>query len=300
MAKRTHGVRTVLCATDLSETGDEALRQAFALAQSHGARLAALHVLPDPLRHHPVLLARTPRYARLPEAHTSAADAVRAQLDRAIGRAAADVAVEIEHGAAHAVIIERAEALRALVIVVGASPAHLGHEAERVVRYAHGPVLVARPGAANGIVLAATDLSDAAAPAVAAGVEYARRHGVPLALLNVVDFRPWMAQPDFGASVGVPLTAELRESVMAAARERLSVALRRFRARGELLVKTGDPAGVILEEAARLPVRLLVLGTSGATGLKRMVLGSVAETVMRGASCPTLVVRLHAVSRRPR
>jgi nucleotide-binding universal stress UspA family protein len=298
MAVRTRG-GTVLCATDLTETAEEAVRQAHEAARGRKARLLALHVLPDPLRQHPLLpVGRQVRYARLPAEHARASDEMRAHLVRALGDRAAAVDLQIEHGRPHAAIIACAEDVGAELIVVGVSASHVGHEAERVVRYAHGPVLVARPSPPGGGVLVATDLSDAALPAVAAGVSHARRHGLPLALLHVVDLRPWLRQPDFAATASVPLADGLRESLTESARDRLQKALRRFRATGDVVVESGEPAAVILERAARLPAGLVVLGTTGATGVKRMVLGSVAEAVVRHASCSALVVRLPTRSAR--
>jgi len=60
--------------------------------------------------------------------------------------------------------------------------------------------------------------------------------------------------------------------------------------RGDLLVRHGDPGGHILEEA-RGGYELVVLGTHGRTGLQHVLLGSVAEQVVRRAPCPVLVVR---------
>lgn len=54
---------------------------------------------------------------------------------------------------------------------------------------------------------------------------------------------------------------------------------------------SGDPADVIVETAGDLLARLVVVGTHGRTGLQRMLLGSVAEAVVRNAGCPVLVVR---------
>jgi nucleotide-binding universal stress UspA family protein len=292
--------RTVVCATDLTETGNEALRQAFEVSRERKARLVVLHVMPNPLQQHPLLpLTRKPRYSGLPEAQARAGDAVRAQMERALGREpAAGADVLIEHGRPHAVIIERAEAVRAELIVVGGSASKVGREAERVVRYAHAPVLVARPNPATGAVLAATDFSDAALPAVAAAVDWAHRRRAPIALLHVVDLRPLMMQLDFGAVAAVPLTPELQKSLIDSARKRLDQAFRRYRATGRILAETGEPAAVILAQARRIPARLLVMGTAGATGLKRMVLGSVAEAVVHRAPCSTLVVRLHTTGKR--
>jgi nucleotide-binding universal stress UspA family protein len=54
---------------------------------------------------------------------------------------------------------------------------------------------------------------------------------------------------------------------------------------------SGPPADVIIETASDLLTNLVVVGTHGRTGLSRMVLGSVAEAVVRNAGCPVLVVR---------
>jgi nucleotide-binding universal stress UspA family protein len=53
----------------------------------------------------------------------------------------------------------------------------------------------------------------------------------------------------------------------------------------------GDPATVIRESAAETGADLIVMGTMGRTGLTRLVMGSVAEEVLRSAPCPVLTVR---------
>ena len=53
----------------------------------------------------------------------------------------------------------------------------------------------------------------------------------------------------------------------------------------------GNPAECILSEAARLAADLIVLGTHGHSGLDRLLLGSVAEHIVRTASVPVLTVR---------
>jgi nucleotide-binding universal stress UspA family protein len=53
----------------------------------------------------------------------------------------------------------------------------------------------------------------------------------------------------------------------------------------------GRPAGEILKAAAVLPADLIVMGTHGASGFERLVLGSVTEKVLRQATCPVLTLR---------
>ena len=57
-------------------------------------------------------------------------------------------------------------------------------------------------------------------------------------------------------------------------------------------VRLGDPGTVTTERADELDSELIVIGSHGRTGLVRLVLGSVAERVIRLAHCPVLVVKL--------
>jgi nucleotide-binding universal stress UspA family protein len=61
--------------------------------------------------------------------------------------------------------------------------------------------------------------------------------------------------------------------------------------RAEAKVRYGDPAEEILDHAARDHIDLIAMATHGRTGLKRVVLGSVAENVLRSAPVPMLLVR---------
>ncbi len=56
----------------------------------------------------------------------------------------------------------------------------------------------------------------------------------------------------------------------------------------------GDPAGEIVRIAAEEGAEMIVLGTHGRSGMTRMLMGSVAEAVVRRAPCPVLVYRASA------
>jgi nucleotide-binding universal stress UspA family protein len=60
---------------------------------------------------------------------------------------------------------------------------------------------------------------------------------------------------------------------------------------GEVTVEVGDPRDTIVATAKTIDADLIVMGTHGRRGLSRVVMGSVAEDVMRNAPCPVLVVR---------
>ena len=74
--------------------------------------------------------------------------------------------------------------------------------------------------------------------------------------------------------------------------ENLSEAVSRLQVGNvELEVRLGDPGQVSCERAEELEAELIVVGSHGRTGLTRMLLGSVAERVVRLAHCPVLVVK---------
>lgn len=58
-------------------------------------------------------------------------------------------------------------------------------------------------------------------------------------------------------------------------------------------VLSGDPAEEILELASKNNIDLIVLTTKGSSGLKRVLVGSTAESIMRHATCPVMSVRRH-------
>jgi nucleotide-binding universal stress UspA family protein len=56
-------------------------------------------------------------------------------------------------------------------------------------------------------------------------------------------------------------------------------------------MREGDPRSVIVEEAEQWPAELIVLGSHGYTGIKKWLMGSVAQSVVSHAPCSVEVVR---------
>lgn len=131
-------------------------------------------------------------------------------------------------------------------------------------------------------ILVATDFSDESAHALAWGKELARRFGAEIVVLHVEE-----------ALAGAPSSDLVVERHRAAeqALERLVAQLREcgFAARGVL--RAGTAFEEIVDAAHAEPVGLVVLGTHGRSGLAHLLMGSVAERVVRHAHCPVLTVR---------
>lgn len=79
------------------------------------------------------------------------------------------------------------------------------------------------------------------------------------------------------------------------ARENFSKLIRRKKVAPEecklVLVRGTDFADIIVRQAQRLGVSMIIMGSHGRTGLRRLLLGSVAERTLRYASCPVLIVK---------
>ena len=97
--------------------------------------------------------------------------------------------------------------------------------------------------------------------------------------------------------LAVALTDQMIESVRRgnqAALDGLVLPRRALTQIGQVVVEPGDPRDAIPHVAKAVKADLIVLGTHGRRGISRMLLGSVAEDVLRRAPCPVLVVPLRA------
>jgi nucleotide-binding universal stress UspA family protein len=295
--------KRVVVATDFSEAADEAVRQADQRARSAGATLTVFHVILNPLRTDPLF----PQFGQeiadaTPTLQRDAVERVNGRVTALTGRRAGEFEVVVEDGAPHAVIVRGAEERKADLLVVGAHGATglsrtlLGSVAERVVRHAHCPVLVARHSPKSRTVLVATDFSDPSLPAVAAAGEEARRSGAKLTIFHSIDLGLSLAaeMPEPLTTAPFGFSSGAREELRDAVDRKLASALARYGIDGDRVVAFGPAAQAILRYADQLQAGLIVVGTVGRTGLPRLLLGSVAEKVVRTAACSVLVVRLSA------
>jgi len=137
-------------------------------------------------------------------------------------------------------------------------------------------------------ILVATDFAESAEQALASAVQLARRHGAELILLHVYMDLP--AYPEITAGQVETIYEEQRRWIEAALERRA----RSARGEGLLaraLLRTGPAASTIARTATDEGADLVVVGSHGRSGLDRLIVGSVAERVVRLATCPVLVVK---------
>jgi nucleotide-binding universal stress UspA family protein len=134
-------------------------------------------------------------------------------------------------------------------------------------------------------VLVPHDFSETSVEALKYGIALARNFGAELYLLHVS--RNVMNEFDVEFPVGLEenLEGDIREHLIHAARE-LNESLQ-----PQTAVRSGAPATEIVEYAADENIDLIVMGTHGRGFVGHIVMGSVAEKVVRTAPCPVLTVR---------
>ncbi|AMK13595.1 universal stress protein [methanogenic archaeon mixed culture ISO4-G1] len=135
-------------------------------------------------------------------------------------------------------------------------------------------------------ILVPTDGSEYTKPAIKQAVELAKLTGAEITALYVLDQTVLTNMPMDTAVMNVYKTLE-KEGQDAV--DYVTDLCKEAGVKVEVAVKEGTPVKVILDESNNYDV--IVMGTLGRTGMSKLLMGSVAERVVRAASCPVMVVR---------
>jgi nucleotide-binding universal stress UspA family protein len=295
---------TILYPTDLCESSPRVFELACALARDHDARLIVLHVELPPVGTAEVIERRDSagyyagvwqelRQLRAPTAniqveHHLVVGHVASEILRVAGETQTGLIVMGTHGRS------------------GLGRLLMGSVAEGVVRQASCPVLTVKfpdapvqvkpaesapDGRRAGMlsvhtILHPTDFSSHAKGAFARACALARDYGARLVVVHVKPIPPILGS-EFGP-VFPPEPTDVYEDL----RKHLSCVRPADAAIPvEHHLREGDAATQILSLAGECKCDLIVMGTHGRTGLGRVLLGSVAEAVVRQASCPVLTIK---------
>ncbi len=140
-------------------------------------------------------------------------------------------------------------------------------------------------------IVCPVDFSESSERALACAATLARRYDAQLTVLHVVPtFEPMQVRGDLAEPVRV-VTPMRREEVLEEMTRSLNLAA--LSSRATPVAESGDPQTAIIDQAVSKKADLIVMGTHGRRGFKRLVLGSVTEAVLREAPCPVLTVPPH-------
>lgn len=294
--------KRILVPTDFSRCAQQALSLAVVMARTYHAQLHVLRVqsfqLRDPFN---PLYEQTDRVSAARRGEAEAKFQMRASLESCDLNG---ITVHQVHRLAEEVgpaIVDYAAEMRADLVVLGTNGRRglrylmLGSVAAEVVRLAPCSVLTVReqPSDRNwekwSRILVPIDFSDGSRRALSVACGVSTELGAQLDMLHVVARIHPLTMPDTSCTT----TQELEQSCCLdsqAALERLC-AHRTNPLRCTQLVVVGQPADRIVHQAGELSSDLIVVATRGLSGIKRFLLGSVAEKVVRHSPCPVLTVK---------
>lgn len=174
----------------------------------------------------------------------------------------------------------------------------LGSVAERVLHNATIPLLLVREGAAlhttNPIehLLVPLDGSSFAERSIPLAVELSTQTGATLTMLRVVqDLDAQNKQIIFKSEEAAEEAVNQWKLLATRYLDELAKGIKAEGVKVSSMVLSGDPENLIGTIAETLPADLIVMSTHGRSGVSRWVYGSVANKVLRTASCPVLLVR---------
>jgi nucleotide-binding universal stress UspA family protein len=232
--------------------------------------------------------------------HDQAVAAVREAASR-LTRPGLWVETAVLEGRPATMIDEEAQRIEADLIIVGArghgtiETMLLGSVSAEIIDHAASAVLVARePGI--GRVLLAWDGSKPSAHAARVLEEWPIFRRSDVSVLSVADVEvPWwsgFSEP--GTAELLTIHADAADAARAHHDElatEMTARLRRAGLKAEGFRRDGDAATEILAAATERAADLIIMGTRGRTGLKRLLLGSVARNVLHHSACSVLIVR---------
>lgn len=294
-------VERILVGTDGSEVAGHAVSAAIRLAQATEAQLRFLHAIELP-----ALYASGPEMdPRLTEEREQAGRRV---LDNARDRAASrdiHTSTVMRDGSPGRALLEEAENWDADLVAAGShgrgglQRAVLGSVTDMLVRNAPLPVLTTRrawkePSVPLDRIVLPSDGSELAARAVPLAIELATATGAEVDLLYAVP-------PEVEESARLDDSVDLQEAEAHLAHEALAPLEEECRSAGvecRRVVRHDPPHRAIAGHAEDAETDLIVMATRGHGGIRRFLMGSVAEKVLRTAGPPLVTVQPNAVGER--
>jgi nucleotide-binding universal stress UspA family protein len=291
-------LKRIIVGHDLGVGGDVALGSALALANRCGAALRLVHVV-EPLDAYQ----RISHPLTSPYALEEIAQKTGARLQALVASpelARLQVEYEVRRGKPFVELIIAGRAwLTDLIVVGGASRTEepfLGSTSERILRKALVPVMVAKKPLSSEAktFLVPTDFSSCAGKAAEEGLMLAKSFSGRVVFFHVLDLYPsYTIAYAHELGVSVPMPPPSPEEIEPEWEAFLS-GLPLEKVDWEKCTEEGPAATAIVRQAEQGQADLIVMGTHGRSGLPHMLLGSVAEKVVRTASCPVLTIRPEA------
>lgn len=277
----------MLVAIDGSESGFNALRQAFRLASNEKSWITVVCVVPP----YTGDLDMT-GVGNVFEAMSKPCKDALSEAKRLAEAEGALIKTVCDEGNPYQIIVDLAEAENVELIIMGRRGLRrlervlMGSVTARVIGHSQRDVLVVPRDAEIGWrkILVATDGSKYSKACISRATDFADSYGGELKIVSVVDI-----PAEFYAEA-----PKVVDDLIDKAKGYVEDAKRQAEAAGvkaETFVREGETHRMLLDIAEDLNVNTIVMGSHGRTGLRRLLMGSVTEKVIGHAHCPVLVVK---------
>lgn len=279
--------RKILVAVDGSESSRNALLQAFRLAVEEKCWITVTSVIPPLTGDLDLTGVKDIRASLAKPCEDALADASRlAEEERIL------IKTVVEEGETYERIVDLADAENCDIIVMGRRGLRkvertlVGSVTARVIGHTQRDVFVVPAGATLGWkkILVATDGSKFSSIATTKAIDFAKAYGGSLVIVSVVD-----VPTEFYAEAPQAVDDMVRK-----AKEYTAAVRKQAEAAGikaETYVGEAEAFEAIVRLAKDEGVNMIVVGSHGRTGLRRLLMGSVTEKVIGHAPCPVLVVK---------
>jgi len=289
----------ILFAADFSENSHEAFRLACSLSSETKTRMSVLHVVePHWVAEEPVYFGQpTDQYLNSGPQPNGLEALKRRLIEEYTPNHAIDVTYLVKEGEIAEEIVSFADQTKTDLIVMGMHGRTglrwllAGSVAISVLRRAHCPVLalhaaqVPRSTRDFDVILHPTDFSESSQAALEVARSLARDLGSRLVLLYVSPIEVYVS-----GMMASELDEQVSRDTLAETRQRLDGPDLKYPV--ETRLSRGDASDEIVRQAEELGCGLIVMGTHGRTGIGKLLMGNVAESVLPRAHCPVLVVKV--------
>jgi len=277
--------KKILVAIDGSESSMHALRESFKLANNEQSWITVLSVIPT----YEGDLGAT-WITNVKEAMGKPCKIALSEAEKLAKKERVLIKTVCEEGEIYERIVDIADTENSDLIVMGRkgmsklSKALVGSVTARVIGHSHRDVLVVPGGTSIGwkSILVSTDGSKYSEAAINRAIGFAKSYGSEVKVISVVDVtEEFIARAPGALEDLVKKAKDIVEDV------KKKVSSEGIKAEG--LVREGDAYRVITEFASKEKAGIIVMGSHGRTGLKRLLMGSVTEKVIGYAPCPVLI-----------
>ena len=276
----------ILLAHDFGKSSEHVVATAMELANIFHAEVIPIHVLPDDMVNEKVksLL------------HETATQKLRETVVLLESKGVKTGKPILGFGSPHGVIVKTAEQVKASLILTGSGEMDkakkflLGTTTERIIQKSEKPVFVVKEGMPLNVqhILCPIDFSVTSKRALKNAITMAHRFKAELTILAVCELQ---SSSWFTSEKEKALENDNRCDGHKANFDKFMEGFNLSGLKCNKEIDKGDPAAKILSTISSKKIDLLVMGTTGKTGLSRLVIGSVTEKVVREVPCSFVTLK---------